>query len=241
MNALMAQTRIELLLTMRRFESVLITMIVPVVLLVFFAAVGIAPDEYERPIDFLLPGMLALAVMSTGLVGLSIRTAYERSYGVLKRLGSTPLTRGQLIGAKVLSVAVIVIVEIVLLVGIAAIGYDWRPGGAFALTLLALLLGTAVFSGFGLMMAGALRAETTLATANGLYLLFLLLGGVVWPIERLPGLLAVPARLLPSSAFADALRDTLAREPSLPLLNLLVLAAWGVLALVIASRTFRWE
>ena len=104
MNALLAQTRIEMLLSLRRFESILITVIVPVVLLIFFATIGVAPDEYDDPVDFLLPGMLALAVMSTGLVGLSIRTAYERSYGVLKRLGTTPLTRQQLILAKVISV-----------------------------------------------------------------------------------------------------------------------------------------
>ncbi len=241
MNALLAQTRMELRLTLRRGEGVLITMVVPIVLLVFFAGIGIKPEGYERPIDFLLPGMLALAVMSTGLVSLSIRTAYERSYGVLKRLGSTPLTRPQLLAAKVVSVVAIELVEIALLCGIAALGYGWRPSGAFALALLALVLGTATFSGFGLMMAGALRAETTLALANALYLFFLLLGGIVYPVKRLPALLAVPARLLPSAAFADALRATLERHPSLPLLNLLVLATWGLVALVVASRTFKWE
>src|SRR5688572_23276567 len=112
MNALLAQTRMELKLTLRRAEGVLITMIVPVVLLIFFTSIGLSPDGYEEPIDFLLPGMLALAVMSTGLVGLSIRTGYERSYGVLKLLGSTPLSRPTLIGAKVLSAVAIQVVQI---------------------------------------------------------------------------------------------------------------------------------
>jgi ABC-2 type transport system permease protein len=241
MNALLAQTKMELRLTLRNGEGVLLTMIVPVVLLVFFAALGLAPDGYERPIDFLLPGMLALAVMSTGMVSLSIRTAYERSYGVLKRLGSTPLSRPQLLGAKVLSVIVLELIEIVILVLIAAAAYGWRPTGEFAVALLALIIGTATFSGFGLLMAGALRAETTLAATNGLYLLFLLVGGIVWPTDQLPGILPLPARVLPSSAFADALRDTLSGAPTLPLLPLLVLTAWGIAALAIASRTFRWE
>lgn len=241
MDQLLAQTRMELRLTLRRGEGVLITMIVPVVLLVFFAAIGIKPDNYERPIDFLLPGMLALAVMSTGLVSLSIRTAYERSYGVLKRLGSTPLSRAELLGAKVISVVLIELVEIALLIGIAIAGYGWRPTGAFLAALLALILGTATFAGFGLMMAGALRAETTLAGANALYLLFLLVGGIVWPVSKLPGFLSWPARLLPSSAFADALRATLSSQPSLPWVNLIIVAAWGAAALVIATRTFRWE
>lgn len=241
MNALLAQARIEMLLSIRRFESILITLIVPVVLLIFFATIGVAPDEYDDPVDFLLPGMLALAVMSTGLVGLSIRTAYERSYGILKRLGTTPLTRQQLILAKVISVVAIVLIEVALLIAIASLGYGWRPSGALAAALFAMILGTATFSGFGLMMAGALRAETTLAAANGLYLLFLLLGGIVWPVERLPGVLSLPARLLPSSAFADALRTSLGPDPSIPVLNLVILAAWGALSLVIAARTFRWE
>ncbi len=241
MNALLAQTMMELRLTLRNGEGVLLTMVVPIVLLVFFAAIGLAPDGYDRPIDFLLPGMLALAVMSTGLVSLSIRTAYERSYGVLKRLGSTPLSRPQLIGAKVLSVVLLELIEIVILVGIAAAAYGWRPTGLFAIAMLALIIGTATFSGIGLMMAGALRPETTLAGANGLYLLFLLVGGIVWPVDRLPGFLSMPARVLPSSAFADALRETLSSTPTLPVTHLVFLTVWGLAALLIASRTFRWE
>lgn len=241
MSALWAQTRMELMLTVRRFEGVLITMVVPVVLLVFFAAIGLKPDKFERPIDFLLPGMLALAVMSTGLVSLAIRTAYERNYGVLKRLGSTPLTRAQLLGAKVISVIVIELFEVVLLIGLSWAFYDWHPSGALWLAVLAMILGTATFSLFGLMLAGAVRAETTLAAANALYLLFLLLGGIVWPVDRLPGLLSLPARLLPSSAFADALRASLGSHPTLPLSNLVILAGWALLALVVAARTFQWE
>lgn len=241
MQRLMAQTQMELRLTLRQGESVLVTLIVPAVLMVFFTAIGLTPEGYDRPIDFLLPGMLALAVLSAGLVSLGIRTAYERNYGVLKRLGSTPLSRAELIGAKVLSVLAVEAIGIGLLLLIAVFGYQWRPTGAFPLALIALVFGTVVFAGLGLTIAGALRAEATLAIANGLYLLFLLLGGIVYPLDRLPDGLRALARLLPSSAFADALRSTLASTPSLPWIDLLIVAAWGVLALVIATRTFRWE
>lgn len=244
LESLLAQTGMEIRLTLRGGEGVLITIVVPIVLLVFFAAIGIKPSGYSRSIDFLLPGMLALAVMSVGLVSLSIRTAYERSYGVLKRLGATPLPRASLLGAKVISVVLIELIEIVLLVLISALAYDWRPTGAFGLAVVALVLGTIVFSAFGLLMAGALRAETTLAAANGLYLLFLLVGGIVYPVDKL-GPVSDVARLLPSSAFADALRSTLSpplRNGSFPTwLNLVILAVWCVAALVLASRTFEWE
>ncbi|HEX7102951.1 MAG TPA: ABC transporter permease [Nitrolancea sp.] len=241
MKALMAQTKMELMLTFRQFEGMLITVIFPPVLLIFFAGIGVKPSSADRPIDFLLPGMLALAVMSTGLVSLSIRTAYERNYGVLKRLGSTPLSRGQLLIAKIISVIAVDILDIIILIGIAYFFFDWHPTGALPIAIFALILGTATFSSFGLMLAGSVRPETTLAAANTLFFLFLLLGGIAWPLDKLPSFLSVPARIFPSSAFADALRDSLAKNPSFSLWNILILAAWGVVTLAIASRTFRWE
>jgi ABC-2 type transport system permease protein len=241
MRALIAQSKMELMLTLRQFEGVLITVIFPPVLLIFFAGIGIKPSSSERPIDFLLPGMLALAVMSTGLVSLSIRTAYERNYGVLKRLGSTPLSRGQLLIAKIISVIAVDILDIIILIAIAFLMFDWRPSGALPLALLALILGIATFSSFGLMLAGSVRAETTLAAANTLFFLFLLLGGIAWPLDKLPSFLSIPARIFPSAAFADALRASLGKDPSVPFLNLAILAAWGIVTLAIASRTFRWE
>src|SRR5229473_6522246 len=110
----LAQTRVELLLTLRRGESVLITLIVPVLLLVFFASLNIIPATRGKAIDFLLPGMLALAVMGTGMVSLGIATAYERYYGVLKRLGSSPLPRWGLLTAKILAVLAVEVVQAVL-------------------------------------------------------------------------------------------------------------------------------
>src|SRR3982074_3072099 len=124
MKALRAQLRVELILTLRRGESLLITIVVPVVLLVFFGAIA------SNPPDFLVPGLLALAVMSTSMVSLGIATAYERYYGALKRLLGSPLGRGSLIAAKTLAVLVIEIVQIALLLGIARLMFGWRPGGS---------------------------------------------------------------------------------------------------------------
>jgi ABC-2 type transport system permease protein len=241
MEALLAQARMEFVLTLRRGEGVLITLVVPAVLLVFFASLGIAPPDSARPIDFLLPGMLALAVMSTGLVSLGIRTAYERNYGVLKRLGSTPLGRGRLLLAKIISVILVNAIEVALLITIAVIGYGWQPAGSILWAVGALLLGTATFSGLGLLLAGTLRAETTLAAANAMYLLLLLLGGILWPVERLPGFLSLVGLLLPSNALAEALRSSLGPNAEVPLVPLLALAIWFIAVLALASRTFRWE
>ncbi|GBD20649.1 hypothetical protein HRbin28_01094 [bacterium HR28] len=240
MRALIAQTSMELRLTLRSGEGLLVTLVIPPALLVFFAALGIAPSGYDRPIDFLLPSMLALAVMSIGLVSLGIRTAYERHYGVLKRLGATPLGRGRLLGAKILAVLAIEVVQALILV-LVGVSFGWRPSGSIVLAFLTMLVGTATFASLGLFIAGTFRAETTLALANGLYLLLILLGGIAWPVERLPGPLAIIGLALPSNALASALRQTLTPSPGWPITQLGALLLWTLLILALARRTFRWE
>ena len=238
---IIAQTRVELLLTLRRGESILITLIVPVLLLIFFASLNIIPSTTGKAVDFLLPGILALAVMATGMVSLGIATAYERYYGVLKRLGSSPLPRSGLIIAKVISVLVLELIQIIVLIGVAAILYGWRPAGSPPLTLLVLAIGTVTFSALGLAMAGALKAEVTLAGANGLFLLFLLLGGGILPLSHLPPTLAAIAQILPPAALTQSLQATMSNNAPFPLSSLVVLVIWTVAILLVAIKTFQWE
>ena len=240
-RALAAQLGMELRLTLRRGETLLITLGVPLLLLLFFGSVPVLSAGEGRPVDFLVPGILALAVMSTGMVGLGIATAFERQYGVLKRLGGSPLPRYGLLLAKIGAVIVIVLLHVVLLTGAAGLVLGWQLRGANIWALLVVLLGTATFAGIGLLMAGALRAEATLAGANGLYLVLLLLGDMVFPLGQLPAGLASLARLLPAAALADALRATLQRGQPPPLSALAVLVVWGALAIGAAARTFQWE
>src|SRR5258706_5166396 len=238
---ILAQTQVELLLTLRRGESVLITLIVPVLLLIFFASLNIVPATNGHAINFLLPGMLALAVMATGMVSLGIATAYERYYGVLKRLGSSPLPRSGLIIAKVISVLALEVIQIIVLVGVAMLFYGWRPIGSPLLALLVMAIGIITFSALGLAMAGALRAEITLAGANALYLLFLLLGGGILPLSHLPAPLAAFAQILPAAALTQALQASLSSGAAFPSFALTILVAWAIIILLIAVRTFQWE
>ncbi len=160
---ILQQVKCELLLTARRGENVLITLIVPVVLLIFFTSLNLVPKAGESTINFLLPGILALAIIAAGMVNLGIATAYERYYGVLKRLGSSPLPRSGLIIAKVISILILEVLQVIILVGVAIALYGWRPAGSPPLVLLTIALGTVTFASLGLAMAGALRAEITLA------------------------------------------------------------------------------
>ncbi len=235
------QVQYELLLTLRRGENILVTLIVPVMLLVFFASLNLVPSVRGGAIIFLLPGILAIAIMAAGMVNLGIATAYERYYGVLKRLGSSPLSRSGLISAKVLSILILELIQVVLLVSVATLLYHWQPAGSPLLTLLAIILGTIAFAALGLAMAGALRAELTLAGANALFLVFVFLGGGVLPLSRLPAPLAALAELLPATALTQALQATMANGGTFPAYPLLILTVWAVLLLVVAICTFKWE
>jgi ABC-2 type transport system permease protein len=227
---------------LRRGDAVLLNLAIPVGLLVFFSLVDVLPKPagVRHPVTFLAPGIVALAVMSTAMVSLGIATGFERQYGVLKRLGATPLGRPRLLGAKIVSIVAIEVVQVVLLV-IVALLLGWNPGGPVGLAVPAVLLATVAFAGLGLLMAGALRAEVTLAAANGLYLALLLLGGMIFPLTKLPGGLRAVARALPAGALSDALHGSLTAGGSVPGRAWIVLAVWAVAAPALAARLFRWE
>lgn len=240
-RAILAQTEIELRLTSRRLENALVTILIPVVALVFFGSVAVLPTPAGRPVEFLLPGIIGLAIVATSFVSLGIATAYERHYGVLKRLGGSPLTRTGLVAAKSCAVLAIEVIQTLVLIAIAWLVLEWRPipGANPVLLLAALVLGTATFAGLGLLLAGTLRAEATLAVANGLFLVTLLVGGTIVPIDVLPGVLAQLAGILPGAALTETLRMTFGADGD-PLRPLLVLAAWGAGAIALTAKTFRW-
>jgi ABC-2 type transport system permease protein len=245
MQAWRAQTRAELTMTLRRGESVLLTLGIPVALLVFFSLVDVLPKPagVVHPVTFLAPGILALAVMSTAMVSLGIATGFERQYGVLKRLRATPLGRPALLAAKTTSILLIEVLQVVVLV-VAAVALGWTLHGDAGLALLAVLLATVGFAGLGLLMAGALRAEVTLAAANGLYLALLLLGGMIFPLSKLPGPLRAVSEALPAAALSDAMHGTLtagSAAVSVPARAWIVLVAWALIAPAAAAVTFRWE
>ena len=241
MSRFLSQLRTELQLTLRNGEQLLLTLGIPVLLLVFFSLVDVLPTGTDDPVDFLAPGVLALAVMSTSMVSLGIGTGFERSYHVLKRLATTPLGRPRLIAAKITSVAVVELVQFAILVPVAfALG--WSPSPAnWALAVAAVLLGTAAFAGIGLTLAGRLRGEINLAAQNGLYLVLLLLGGMVIPFDELPAVLRTVATALPSGALADVLRETLSDAGTRPATSWLVLASWAVASPIVARRLFRFD
>ncbi|WP_345573935.1 ABC transporter permease [Streptomyces prasinosporus] len=235
-----AQAVLETRMLLRNGEQLLLTVIIPTLLLVLFSTVDVVDTGAGETVDFLAPGILALAVMSTAFTGQAIATGFERRYGVLKRLASSPLPRWGLMTAKTLSVLVVEVLQVVLVTVIALV-LGWSPQGDPFAVLLLLVLGTAAFSGLGLLMAGTLKAEATLAAANLVFLLLLVGGGVVVPLDRFPDAAQAVLGLLPISALSEGLRDVLRHGAGMPWGNLGILAVWAVAGLAAAGRFFRWE
>ena len=245
LRSVAALAGLELRLLTRRGENVLVTLVIPAAVLLFFTFAA-PPGLPARASEYLLPGSIALAIIAAGLVNLGIATAYERSYGVLKRLGGAPIPRWGLLAAKVAALLVLQLVQVVLLVTVAVVAFHWLPGPRWSpiLALVTIVLGTATFAALGLLLAGTLRAEATLALANALFLAFLMLGGLVVPVEQLPPILQPVAAVLPATALADLLRIGLDSGLHLlgdPIGPLAVLMVWTGVATLLAVRFFRWE
>jgi ABC-2 type transport system permease protein len=234
---LLAQARAELVLMLRNGEQLLLTMVIPLALLVGLSTVDAVEVDGPR-VDFFVPGILALAVMSTAFTGQAIATGFDRQYGVLKRLGATPLPRSVLLQAKTLAVLAVELVQVLLICGVG-LALGWEPHGSALGVLLLVALGTAAFAGLGLLLGGTLPGLTTLAVANLVWLVMLGLGGVVFPLDRY-GAAQHALLYLPTAALADGLR-TLLQHGDVVVRDALVLLGWAVAGLTAAARWFRWE
>ncbi len=236
-----AQASMEARLLVRNGEQLLLALVIPLLALVggVAAAHGFALDLGHSPVDVLAPGVLALAVMSTSFTSLAIATGFERRYGLIKRLGSSPLPRSGLLLGKVGALLLVELAQVVV-IGVVALLMGWRPDLAgLPGVVAAVLAGSFAFASLGLLMAGTLRAEATLAAANLVYLLLLAGGAVLFPASSY-GALGDLARWLPSGALGESLRQA-TLDGAFPVAGLLVLLGWGIVGTALTARTFRWE
>jgi ABC-2 type transport system permease protein len=236
----LAQASMEARLMVRNGEQLLLAVVIPVIVLIgaVEGAGHLNLSISHRPVDEFTPGVLALAVMSTAFTSLAIATGFERRYGVIKRLGSSPLPRSGLLLGKV---GALLLVEAMQVVVISAVAFalGWEPHGSLPATVVTIVLGTAAFAALGLFLAGVLRAEATLAAANLVYLLLLAGGAVVLPSSAY-GAFGGFTRLLPSGALGGAMRSAL-WVGDWNWGSLAVLAVWAIVGAALTARTFRWE
>jgi ABC-2 type transport system permease protein len=229
---------------LRNGEQLTLMLVIPLLLLAAFSQADLVNLGVPMSrIDFVTPGVMALAVMSTAFTSQAIATGFERRYGVLKRLGATPLSRTGLIAAKTVTVIAVELAQAAI-IAVVALALGWTPhasGWAVISVPLLVLLGTAAFSGLALLMAGTMRAEATLAAANLVYVVLLGIGGIIFPLTKFPAGTRPFLELLPSGALSSGLRDALAYGTGLPVKDILTLAVWAVVAIALAARYFRWE
>ena len=235
-----AQAKFETGTLIRNGEQLLVSLIFPLMAL-FGLAFTTSPSLGDGPrIDFAVPGVLALAIVSTAFTGQAISTGFDRRYGVLRYLGVTPLGRNGLLLGKGLAVLVIEIVQFVV---IAAVGValGWRPDPAGLIVAVPFwLVGSWTFVAIALLLAGTVRAEAVLAIANLVWVLLLGVGGLIIPTSVLPDAVAPVASLLPSAGLGDGLRAAMTGA-GFDVLAFGVLAAWAVLATLATTRLFRWS
>ncbi|HQR25680.1 MAG TPA: ABC transporter permease [Nocardioides sp.] len=235
-----AQTGMETRLMLRNGEQLLLAVVIPVIVLVggVMAAEHLDVALDHPAVDVFTPGVLALAVMSTSFTSLAIMTGFERRYGVIKRLGASPLPRHGLLLGKVGALVIVESLQVAMISVVAAF-LGWDPANGWLPALVALVLGTAAFASLGLFLAGVLRAEATLAAANLIYLLLLAGGAVVLPSDSY-GALGGIVTWLPSGALGEAMRAAFLGGV-FAWTDLAVLAGWALVGTALTARTFTWE
>ncbi len=240
LDMLRAQSAIEFKLLLRNGEQVALTLLIPLLLLFFFNLPLLYSLDTPRRIDFVVPSIMTLAVMSAAFTGLAIATGFERKYAVLKRLGATALPRSVLIGAKTLATLALELVQLVLICALG-LALGWHPHGNPLSVVLLVILGSAAFGGLAMLVAGTLRAEITLAVANLVWLVLLFAGGIAIPLDRFGSTAQDILQYLPSAALSDGLHAVLQHGQALPVRDTVTLLVWALVALPAAARWFRWE
>ena len=227
---------IEARLQIRNGEQLLLALVIPLAILV----AGRFATRSIGSMEVLGPSVLALAVWSSAFTSTAITTAFERRYGVLERLATTPLGKHGLLAGKALAVIMIMLGQLVILAG-AALGLGWRPAFSPLSALLAVLLvilATATFVCLALLLAGRLRAESVLGLANLIYVILLVGGALIIPLARYPAVLRPVIGALPTAALGEGLRA--AANGQVLGWPVLVLLAWLVAAGLAAWKGFRW-
>jgi ABC-2 type transport system permease protein len=240
LRQVLAQASMESRLMLRNGEQLLLAVVIPVIVLIggVEGATHLGLTFSRAPIDVFAPGVLALAVMSTAFTSLAIATGFERRYGVIKRLGSSPLPRSGLLLGKIGALLLVEVLQILVISGVALV-LGWQPHPGLLAAFLAIVLGTAAFASLGLFVAGVLRAEATLAAANLVYLLLMAGGAVVLPSTAY-GAFGGVTRFLPSGALGDALRHAM-WSGEMQWSSMAVLLVWAAVGATLTARTFTWE
>jgi ABC-2 type transport system permease protein len=240
LRRILLQGKYESLTMLRNGEQLILAVVLPLLALVGLTVTPLLDGLGGSRVNVAVPGILALCAMSTAFTGQGIATGFDRRYGVLRFLSTTPLGRTGLIAGKVLAVLAVLALQVAVISAVAfPLGWN-PPAGGWLPGLALLVLGAAAFTALGLLVAGTVRPEATLAITNLLWILLAALGGIVIPPERLPAAAQGVVHYLPSGALGEALREAFLLG-TVDAGATLILLVWTVLAGAAAIRWFKWN
>ena len=204
----------------------------------------VSSEPGARYIDFLIPGLLGMNLMGSGMWGIGFALVEMRQRKLLKRFLATPMRRADFLMAMGSSRMVLMIIELVLLLSFGVLAFKMRVLGSWISIFLISTIGALTFAALGLLAASrANKIETANGIINIIMLPMWIFSGCFFSYERFPAIIQPVIRLLPLTALNDALRSTILEGGSLAAQGsrLLVLCAWGGISFILALKWFRWS
>ena len=245
MRALINQVRAELTLFLRDKAVVFFSLFFPLVTVAFFGYLNRQGrvGEVSYP-SFLIAGGIGMVVSSAAFENLSTALAQQRDTGIVKRLGATPLRVWTLVGAKILTAALVTLAQTLIMVAVNVLLFKAEITGSMFWSTVVLMVGILAFTTMGVSLAGLCRnADVASAVGKAISLPMQFLCGTLFPVDEMPPLLQSVARLLPLTYFVDALRGAMlvGGGPGAYAKDWLILLSCLMVAFIVAVKTFRWE
>ena len=204
---------------------------------------GVDADNL-RYIDFLVPGILAMSIMNSGMIGLATSFVSYREKGILRRIKATPFPLSSFIFARIVSQVVIAVAQALILILLGMLLFDLQIDGSLLNVVVMVTVGSLAFLSLGFMISSFARNQEAAASlGNALSFPMLFLSGVFFPVDNAPAWLQPVTKVIPLTYLADGLRGVMVRGENLPAegLNIAVLLATCAIGMALSVRYFRWE
>lgn len=262
-RCLYQQLLTELRLFWRSQETIFLTFLVPMMAMALFiylsregmlASVfdvlfrglgreGLDTSQYS-PITFMTLGMITYCGIAASFESPLPKLVRERTQGILKRLGGSPLPVWVFLTAKTLSASALVFAEVLLIFVVGLVSKEFKVQGSWLDLAILLFLGANMLSGLAFALSNLTKThDSAIVVVHGVYIPMLLLCGAFIPVEALPGTLRAIARVLPLTYFVTPFRSVLVEGVGLTAHwgDVVILLLWTIGGWALAIKTFRWE